>query len=417
MPVPRVLPRSGPSHRSVLRSAADVHAHVGAVCFKTGPPGTVGAELEWLVADRSDPSLPVPPERSRRALEAAGDLPGGSTFTSEPGGQVELSSLPFTGTPAQPGLGDCLSALAADVDHLAGALAVEGLRLVPRAADADRPPRRLLHAPRYDAMEAYFAARPGLGRHMMCSTAATQVCLDAGADADDVRRRWTLLHALGPVLAATFANAPRLHARPGAMRSWRQHVWSTVDRWQPCPTGGDPVSAWAAHAVAAPVMSVRRDDGPWTADPGVTFTGWLGGGLAEPPTAADLDHHLSTLFPPVRPRGYLEVRYLDAQAPRWWPVPVAVLVALVEDAVASERAWAAAAPVPAAHADPWGVAARRATSDPVLGRAASACLAAALDALPRLGADPATSGLVAAFADRFTFRGRCPADDPGEDPC
>lgn len=417
MTVPGVLPRSGPLPGAVLRSAADVHAHVGAVCFKTGPPGTVGAELEWLVADRSDVSLPVPPDRSRRALEAAGDLPGGSTFTSEPGGQVELSSLPAAGTPTRPGLDACLTALGADVEHLTGAVAAAGLRLVPRAADAVRPPRRLLDAPRYAAMEAYFAARPGLGRHMMSSTAATQVCLDAGADAADVRRRWALLHALGPVLAAAFANAPLLHGRSGPMRSWRQHVWSTVDRWRPCPVTTDPASAWAAHALDADVMSVRRDDGPWTADPGVTFDGWLDGGLVPAPTAADLDHHLSTLFPPVRPRGYLEIRYVDAQAPRWWPVPVAVLVALVEDGVASEQAWAAAARVPEAHTDPWDVAARRATSDPALGRAASACLSAALDALPRLGAHPATSDLVAEFADRFTSRGRCPADDPVEEPC
>lgn len=412
MTAPRLLHARVPQAGVTLRDVTDVHRHIGAVCFKTGPPGTVGAELEWLVADTREPHLPVPPDRVRRAAETAGDLPGGSVLSLEPGGQVELSSQPAPGVPGRPALDACRTALAADVDHLTDALARAGLCLLPTAADPLRPPHRGLQAPRYEAMERYFAARAGLGRHMMCSTAATQVCLDAGADAADVVRRWRLLHAVGPALVAAFANSPRLHGRPERRASWRQHVWSTVDRWAPCRLDGDPVAAWAEHALAAPVMSVRRDEEPWLADPGCTFGAWLDGdaGLG-PPTAADLDHHLSTLFPPVRPRAYLEVRYLDAQPGRWWPVPIAVLVALVEDGAAGDAALDAADQARGDTADPWSAAARHGTSDPALGRAASACLAAALEALPRLGAAAATVDLVAAFADRWTFRGRCPADD------
>ena len=74
-----------------IRSQEDVDVHVGSVCFKKGPPGAVGAELEFVVADVGDPSLPVPLERTVAAL--AGVVPpGGSLLTFEPGGQVELSS-------------------------------------------------------------------------------------------------------------------------------------------------------------------------------------------------------------------------------------------------------------------------------------------------------------------------------------
>ena len=63
----------------------------------------------------------------------------------------------------------------------------------------------------------------------------------------------------------------------------------------------------------------------------MTFADWVGGALHPPPTTADLDYHVSTLFPPVRPHGHLEVRYVDAQPGRQWALPVAVLGALLSD--------------------------------------------------------------------------------------
>jgi glutamate--cysteine ligase len=387
---------------------------VGAVCFKTGPPGAVGAELEWLVADPADPTAHVSLSRPVTAVHRAGPLPGGSTLTSEPGGQVELSSLVAPGTPHAPGLAGCLSVLEADVAHLQSALAADGLTLLDTACDPVRAARRQLHAPRYDAMALYFARRTVRGASMMCSTAATQVCVDAGADADDVRRRWRLVHAVGPALVAAFANSPVLHGFRTGWKSSRQLVWSALDRGRVCPQTSEPATGWAEHALAAPVMVRRTPSGPWHADPGFTFAEWVHRGAAgdvPAPTLDDLDYHLGTLFPPVRPRGYLEVRYLDAQPGRWWPVPVAVLVALVEDLEAGRRALDAVRPLHLHRADPWTSAAREATADPLVATAARACLRAALDALPRLGADPRTTDLVAEFADRFTDRGRCPADD------
>ena len=75
--------------------AAEEHVH--GICFKTGPPGAVGVELEWLVCDGDDVASPVDHQRVATALaglQAPGALPGQGRLTIEPGGQVEISSAP-----------------------------------------------------------------------------------------------------------------------------------------------------------------------------------------------------------------------------------------------------------------------------------------------------------------------------------
>jgi gamma-glutamylcysteine synthetase len=119
-----------------------------------------------------------------------------------------------------------------------------------------------------------------------------------------------------------------------------------------------------------------------------------------PPTAADLDYHLTTLFPPVRPRGYLEIRYLDAAPEPWWPALAAVTTVLLDDPVAAGQAAAATLPVAGA----WDRAARVGLADPALHAAARACLAAACAAVPA-----ALRPEVEALAD-LVDRGRCPGD-------
>ncbi|MDP9396773.1 MAG: glutamate-cysteine ligase family protein, partial [Actinomycetota bacterium] len=304
-------------------TVADVVEHVAGVCFKTGPPGLVGVESEWLVVDASAPHLPVPLARLQAAVEPLAPLPGGCSITYEPGGQLELSSPPSLG-PA-----GCISALQSDLTAIAPGLAAAGLSLYGLGLDPLRSPRRQLEAPRYAAMEAYFDARGPAGRRMMCSTAAIQVCVDVGADAADAARRWALAHALGPVLVAAFANSPFSGGRPSGWRSGRQAVWLALDPAERRrDSGADPARTWAAEVLAAPVMLWRRPTGPWLPDPGCTFGEWVGSGSV---TRADLDYHLSTLFPPVRPRGWYELRYLDAQFPAHWPVAVAVVAALLDD--------------------------------------------------------------------------------------
>src|SRR3954469_7422515 len=90
---PHLAPLTRPSTLTGLRPE-DVHAYVARTCFKTGPPGRLGVELEWLVVDLTPPAAPVPLSRVRSAVDAAPALPHGSRITYEPGGQLELSSLP-----------------------------------------------------------------------------------------------------------------------------------------------------------------------------------------------------------------------------------------------------------------------------------------------------------------------------------
>ncbi|MFI0355580.1 ergothioneine biosynthesis glutamate--cysteine ligase EgtA [Actinomadura sp. 9N407] len=385
-----------------------VYQHIRGVCFKNGPPGTVGAETEWFVLDAADPAAHVPTARPRALVEAAGPPPNGSKITYEPGGQLELSSLPA------PGMAALHKALAADIRHVGEALAGGGLVLAGHGVDPVRPPVFQADHPRYVCMRRYFVSGgfADAGTAMMCSTASVQVCLDIGADPADAGRRWRLAHALGPVLVAAFANSPLHGGRRTGLRSTRQAIWTALDPSRTLPVhdpgalggSGDPAEAWTRYALDAPVMVVRTPSGEWAADPGMTFREWLGKGE---PDLRDLTYHLSTLFPPVRPRGWLELRMIDALPEPYWPVPVAVATALLDDPRAAAAAEEAAEPV----AGLWAESARYGLTDPALAAAARACFTAALEALPRLGAAELVP-LVDEYARRYVERGRSPADDP-----
>ncbi len=385
-------------------SCESVHGYVAAICFKTGPPVMVGAELEWLVVAPSNPLRPVPIALLRDLLDRAGPLPGGSRITFEPGGQLELSSAPF------PGVTACWKGLQSDIGHVEAALAPAGLVLLGTAIDPYRPPARQLTDRRYSAMEAYFDRRGPEGRMMMCSTASVQVNLDAGVDAADIARRWDLLCALGPTFVAAFANSPRYAGHETGWKSTRQAVWQRIDASRTsCPRGPDPTTAWADYALDAPVMLQRDRTGRWVTDPGLTFRQWVDGNGSRPrPTLEDLDYHLTTLFPPVRPRGWFEVRYVDAQPKELWPVPVAVLSALLDDPAAGDRVLAEVEPV--AHS--WLEAARFGLRHPPIVTAARRCFEIALESLASAGADPDLTRLVETYHHRYVDRGRCPADDP-----
>ena len=149
----------------------------------------------------------------------------------------------------------------------------------------------------------------------------------------------------------------------------------------------------------------------------MTFRDWLrdgGSGPLRAPTAEDLDYHLSTLFPPVRPRGHMELRMIDAQPGDGWIVPAAVVTALADDVRAADAALAAAEPVWEGSADaqdPWLRAARSGPADPQIGQASRGCFEAADAALARSGAPAPIRQAVADFTERYVLNDRCPADD------
>ncbi|MFC5287919.1 glutamate-cysteine ligase family protein [Actinokineospora guangxiensis] len=394
-----------------LRARVEAEAYVASVCFKHGPPRLTGVELEWTVHHRDDP---------RRRLDLAtlaaalGDhspptlrpdsphnsLPAGSMVTLEPGGQVEISSQPAAD------FGTLIDAVTADHRTLVHLLDEVGLALGDRGADPFRTPARLLHTPRYAAMERAFTPVGPHGITMMAATAGLQVCLDVG-EADDVAPRWAAINSLGPVFVALFANSPVLAGADTGWASARTRAVLGVDpvRSRPVPITGDPVGAWVDYVMAAPLLCVRGAGDCWDAPPGVTFADWVDGALPGPPTADDLDYHISTLFPPVRPHGYLEVRYLDAQQGDW-VTPAALLAALMSARTTVRSVVDACADV----ADRWLAAAEFGLADAPTAAAARTVIDLGLGALPALGLPPGAAAAVTArlsrTADRLTTTGR-----------
>lgn len=381
MSVTTVRALAGAGTEFTSRAAAE--AYVGGVCFKQGPPRLIGAELEWLTAS-GEPSAPASRPEPTALAGALGSyappsispdspalpLPGGSRVTIEPGGQIELSSAPFESA------AELCERLRADARHLERLLESRSIRTLSAAADGIRPARRVLQLPRYRAMERSFAGIGPFGKLMMCNTAATQVSVDAGADRDEVAARWTALNTIGPALLAAFACSPDLHDAPvGAWASQRMRAWLRLDHARTRPPvldWSDPVAAYARWVLDVPLLCVRRPPGEadWAAPPGATFADWLCGALDDEigrrPDAADLDYHLTTMFPPVRASGHLEVRYLDAQPGDGWTVPIHTIDALMSSPAVVAEATALAAPL----AGRWLEAARCGLSDPEIRSAA-----------------------------------------------
>jgi glutamate--cysteine ligase len=384
-------------------TARDVRA-VTDECFRPSFEGRVGIEVEWLVVAVDDPCRPVPFPTVQQALEQVEARLDGCRLTFEPGGQVELSSA------AKGGVETACRSVEHDTSLVRAALAGHGLDLLGTGLDPVRPRRRVVDTPRYRAMERYFAPEGPAGASMMCGTASLQINLDVGLD-DHIGARWDLSHALGPTLAAAFANSPLQDGRPTGWRSTRLAIWFALDATRAAPVASDVAAceAWERYVLDSRVMLVRRsaDEYEPVAD-AVPFRSWMSGdGVTGYPTLDDLRYHLTTLFPPVRPRGWLELRMIDALPDPWWQVAAAVTTALLDDDEAAERARHAVQRTRGL----WYEAARHAVHHPQLARSARDCFAAALDAFPRLGVEQGTCDLVAEYRDRYLSRGRCPADD------
>jgi glutamate--cysteine ligase len=390
-------------------SAGDVRDFVGNHCFTPVLDGRVGVEVEWFPVPIDGRTTALAPDR---LAAAHGHEPGaaGSRVTIEPGGQVELSSPPLQG------IGPACAALAADAATLSTELAADGIGLVGLGFDPRPLPERCLQLPRYEAMESYFDAQGDAGRTMMRATAAVQVNVSLGADPAVADARWHRAHDVGPTLAAAFANSPLAASPfggsgPSGWRSRRLATWSGIDRGRTAAAdgGGDGRAAYAQYALDARVMLIRCDGDRYVplVEP-LTLAEWIADGheLGHP-THDDLEYHLTTLFPPVRPKGWLELRMIDSLPDPWWRAAMAVATTLVVD----DESAAAVAPLLEPTRGLWVDAARHGLAHPGLAESARGCFEVALDALARLGSDATTIAAVAAFHERYSARGRCPADD------
>lgn len=283
----------------------DLHTAVENMFAPARHPGLIGVEVELIPV--TDTPLPRPVAPACLAAGFDAEFVSAAAPTFEPGGQLELSP------PPRPAVED----LAADVAVLwrraAGIAAVRGIRLEavgvnPYHSCADVPLH--LPAPRYLAMQRAFDEVGPDGRRMMRLTASLQIAIDllpgrAGHE------QWLVANLAGPPLAATFANSAVAAGHHTGIAGARTRIWQNADLRRTGYDGRhldltDPVGGYAAFAAAAPRLPIREACRP--------------------------AYHLSTLFPPVRPRGgYLEVRYLDAQ-PSWRiPEAVGVVASLLYD--------------------------------------------------------------------------------------
>jgi glutamate--cysteine ligase len=275
----------------------------------------VGLELEWLTFAIGDRSRRIDQCDLAPVVDVLGSLPCGSRLTVEPGGQVEISTLPYEF------VGDAIDAARTDLATVRAALLDAEIEIVGAGLDRHRAPSRVVDTARYRAMEAYFDRSGPDGRTMMCNSAAMQINVDFDGDVSDA---WQTAHVVAQMLGQRFSEPP-----PN-----RLDVWSRIDPSRVAPVGGrHPAPAWATYALDARVMFIRIDDDECVPIlDGMTLAAWLEHGHPLGwPTEADLREHLTTLFPPVRPRGYLELRVIDALGDSVWPVAAETAVSMLLD--------------------------------------------------------------------------------------
>ncbi len=238
----------------------------------------------------------------------------GATVSVEPGGQIEFS------TPPLKSLADLATELLRHRDELravvAPNVAVAALGVTPFSLVNDIPfgPR-----PRHLIMAEYLPQRCRTAHQMMKATASTQVTFDY-SDESDAARKMAVALALSPVVNAIWGNGGVTGGTGCEWASRRGQVWLGMD---PDRSGllpdllarGVSFRAWTDYLLDVP-MFFRCRDGAYTSAGGRTFRDFLAHGIdGEFPTRSDWELHISTVFPEVRLKQFLEVRGADANPP------------------------------------------------------------------------------------------------------
>ena len=199
---------------------------------------------------------------------------------------------------------------------------------------------------RYSIMLNYMPKVGSLGLDMMLRTCTIQVNLDYSSEADMVKKFRVGL-ALQPVATALFANSPFTEGKPNGFRSFRSHIWEDTD---PDRTGmlpfvfeeGFGYERYCDYALNVPMYFVYRD-GKYVDVAGESFRAFIDGKLpqlpGERPRLTDWTDHLSTAFPEVRLKSFLEMRGADGG--RWSRICglPALWVGLLYDSQALDEAW------------------------------------------------------------------------------
>jgi|TARA_B100000315_G_scaffold146558_1_gene135485 glutamate--cysteine ligase len=266
----------------------------------------------------------------------------GASITLEPGGQFELSGAPL----------HTLHQTCAEVhNHLAQVKAVAeemdvgflGLGFDPKWRREDVP---IMPKGRYRLMLDYMPGKGNLGQDMMLRSCTVQTNLDFGSEADMVQK-FRIALALQPLTTALFANSPFTEGKPNGFLSFRSQIWTDTD---PDRTGmlpfvfdaGMGYEAYANHALDVPMYFVYRG-GEYLDARGQSFRDFLAGRLpalpGEKPTLKDWEDHMTTLFPEVRLKTFLEMRGADGGPWASLCALPALWVGLLYDQGAQDAAW------------------------------------------------------------------------------
>lgn len=239
----------------------------------------------------------------------------GASVSLEPGGQFELSGAPLEHIHQTCNeVGQHLREVKAISDRLG--IGFLGLGFSPVWSLAETP---IMPKGRYKIMRDYMTKVGRLGQQMMFRSCTVQTNLDFASEADMVKKYRVSL-ALQPLATALFANSPFAEGRTNGFLSYRGHVWTDTD---PDRTGmlpfvfedGFGFERYVDYALDVPMYFIRRD-GTYLNCAGMSFRDFMDGKLpARPgdrPTIDDFMDHLSTIFPEVRLKTFLEMRGADA---------------------------------------------------------------------------------------------------------
>ena len=242
------------------------------------------------------------------------DVTGGGAITLEPGGQFELSGAQVE-TVHQTSRE--LMAHLAQVREVAQPLHIGflGIGMTPSWTRAEMPK---MPKGRYKIMTAYMPKVGKLGLDMMYRTCTVQTNLDFSSEADMVKKLRVSI-ALQPVATALFANSPFTEGRPNGFLSFRAEIWRDTDKDR---TGmlpwafekGMGFERWVDYALDVPMYFVKHGD-DYVDVAGQSFRDLMAGKLPGMPgaqaTISDWSNHISTIFPEVRLKRYLEMRGAD----------------------------------------------------------------------------------------------------------
>src|SRR6476646_11092645 len=270
------------------------------------------------------------------------DVPGGGAISLEPGGQFELSGAPVE-TVHQ--TSSELMAHLAQVREIARPLRIGflGIGMTPKWSLREMP---AMPKGRYRIMTAYMPKVGSHGLDMMYRTCTVQTNLDFSSEPDMVKKLRVSL-ALQPVVAAMFANSPFTDGKPNGFLSFRSEIWRDTDnaRAGMMPWAfedGMGFERWVDYALDVPMYFVKRGDA-YIDVSGSSFRAFFEGKSnafpGERPTLSDWANHLSTIFPEVRLKRYLEMRGADGVPWGRLPALPAFWVGLLYDDDSLDAAW------------------------------------------------------------------------------